>query len=461
MKTTFKFCLSILITSAVLVSCVTAQGDTDRQFRRDSGTLVNSALQYANTGHIEEALGKLDEAFRLSNLNPYEKSTIYQMMGQYNYELDRLDASMTAFENAIDAGGLLPSEKNKIEVVIAQILVGKGQYRDGAERLETYLNSGGTQKPQYMDLLVSAWFQAEDYERALPWAKRWHEEANPKERKQFDLLNYLYSQLKLHDEQLKNIDDMIKRWPNDQLLWLEKASVLSNSGQEKEAYYVHAEMYERGLFKKKGEIRNLLYYHDYYGDILSAALLLENELKSGILEEDVENLVLLSLFNRDLGKIELSRTAFNKAIEISGEDRATSRRRSYEQNKSKYGGYLRKPLLISTITPKPGDPGFNLSQTTRNRGNFKITVSDRDAQPLVRVPPITPQTATQPGHCKLRFDVSPQGQPFNIQTLSCSDKIFRTPAIQSVSKWKYNPKIVDGEALGRHGVETKVQFQVK
>jgi len=461
MKTTFKFCLSILITSAVLVSCVTAQGDTDRQFRRDSGTLVNSALQYANTGHIEEALGKLDEAFRLSNLNPYEKSTIYQMMGQYNYELDRLDASMTAFENAIDAGGLLPSEKNKIEVVIAQILVGKGQYRDGAERLETYLNSGGTQQPQYMDLLVSAWFQAEDYERALPWAKRWHEEANPKERKQFDLLNYLYSQLKLHDEQLKNIDDMIKRWPNDQLLWLEKASVLSNSGQEKEAYYVHAEMYERGLFKKKGEIRNLLYYHDYYGDILSAALLLENELKSGILEEDVDSLVLLSIYNRDLAKTILSQSAFNKAIEISDEQRATHIKQNYELNKSKYGGYLKKPRFRHLENSVGYLPVFNAGHGNRKQGNFKITVSDPDAQPLVRIPAQTPESATQPGHCRVRFDVSPNGQPFNIETLSCSEYLFSESAIHAVSRWKYNPKVVDGQIMPRSGVETKISFKVK
>jgi len=50
-----------------------------------------------------------------------------------------------------------------------------------------------------------------------------------------------------------------------------------------------------------------------------------------------------------------------------------------------------------------------------DRGNFKIAVSDRDAQPLVRIPPIMPTRAEKSGHCKVRFDVSPEGQPFNVE----------------------------------------------
>jgi len=49
-----------------------------------------------------------------------------------------------------------------------------------------------------------------------------------------------------------------------------------------------------------------------------------------------------------------------------------------------------------------------------DRQNFKIQVSDRDAQPLVRIPPIMPPRAEKSGHCRVRFDVSPEGAPFNV-----------------------------------------------
>ncbi len=95
-----------------------------------------------------------------------------------------------------------------------------------------------------------------------------------------------------------------------------------------------------------------------------------------------------------------------------------------------------------------------------DRQNFKIAVSDRDAQPLVRIPPIMPPRAEKSGHCKVRFDVSPQGQPFNVAATYCSSNVFKRASVKSVEKWKYNPKIVDGRTVSRKGVESQITFQL-
>lgn len=95
-----------------------------------------------------------------------------------------------------------------------------------------------------------------------------------------------------------------------------------------------------------------------------------------------------------------------------------------------------------------------------DRTDFKITVSDRDAQPLVRIPPIMPTRAEKSGHCRVKFDVSPEGQPFNVATTFCTQNVFERPTVKSVQKWKYNPKIVDGRAVSRSGVENKVTYQL-
>lgn len=95
--------------------------------------------------------------------------------------------------------------------------------------------------------------------------------------------------------------------------------------------------------------------------------------------------------------------------------------------------------------------------------NFKITVSDRDAQPLVRIPPIFPPRFSQgdnSGYCTVRFDVSPEGAPFNVQTLVCTSSQLKSATVKSVQKWKYNPKIVDGRAVSRTGVESKIRFDL-
>ncbi|GLQ19898.1 energy transducer TonB [Algimonas porphyrae] len=97
---------------------------------------------------------------------------------------------------------------------------------------------------------------------------------------------------------------------------------------------------------------------------------------------------------------------------------------------------------------------------TIDRSQFQIAVSDRDAQPLVRIPPQMPARAEKSGHCRMRFDVSPEGQPFNIQATYCTQDLFRRNSVRSVERWKYNPKIQDGRPIGRKGVETKITFQL-
>lgn len=95
-----------------------------------------------------------------------------------------------------------------------------------------------------------------------------------------------------------------------------------------------------------------------------------------------------------------------------------------------------------------------------DRQNFKIAVSDRDAQPLVRIPPIMPPRAEKSGHCKVRFDVSAQGAPFNVIATYCSSSVFKRPSIKSVQKWKYNPKIMNGRTVSRTGVESQITFRL-
>ena len=97
---------------------------------------------------------------------------------------------------------------------------------------------------------------------------------------------------------------------------------------------------------------------------------------------------------------------------------------------------------------------------TIDRKNFKIAVSDRDAQPLVRIPPIMPPRAEKSGHCRVKFDVSPEGAPFNVITTFCTQRLFERATIKSVQRWKYNPKIVDGRAVARNGVENKVTYRL-
>lgn len=90
--------------------------------------------------------------------------------------------------------------------------------------------------------------------------------------------------------------------------------------------------------------------------------------------------------------------------------------------------------------------------------------ADRDAQPLVRIPPIFSQAALQgnkSGHCVLKFDVSKVGTPKNIRVGYCTDERFRDSSIRSLEKWKYNPAIRDQKAVERKDVVTNIRYVIQ
>lgn len=109
---------------------------------------------------------------------------------------------------------------------------------------------------------------------------------------------------------------------------------------------------------------------------------------------------------------------------------------------------------LVTTPPVPPMPDVNWTKAS-------FTVSDKDATPVRRTPPRMPRKFAEgnnSGHCKVRFDVSPQGSPFNVTITYCSNPVLQKPTVQSVLKWKFTPKKMGGEVVAMHGVENKVSY---
>ena len=90
---------------------------------------------------------------------------------------------------------------------------------------------------------------------------------------------------------------------------------------------------------------------------------------------------------------------------------------------------------------------------------------DRDAQPLVRIPPQYPDRCqTRAGEREtvvVEFDVTPDGTTTNIRVIDSTNSCFNREAIRSVERWKYQPKIVDNEPQWRRGVQQNIAFELE
>ncbi len=89
---------------------------------------------------------------------------------------------------------------------------------------------------------------------------------------------------------------------------------------------------------------------------------------------------------------------------------------------------------------------------------------DRDAQPLVRIQDPYPERcqsrAGEEERVVVQFDVTPDGQTTNIEVVDSTNSCFNRTVVRSVSRWKYQPKIVDNQAQWRRGVQTVLVYQL-
>ncbi len=289
-----------------------------RQFSSKTGEIVLKAQEFMGADQYSAAVSELQRALALPNINPYERSVINQMLGSSYYEINQYGPSINAFEAAISAGGLLPNESSALRVNIAQLLIGNEQYVRGAQMLEDWNRAGGQLKPAHVDMLVSAWVQAEQYSRALPWAQRWFNAASPKERKHYDLLNFLFSNLNMPGKQSDIVLQMINRWPDDKTLWDAWASMLMQGGREKEAFEVSKMLYLGGAYSSESDLARVVQYYSFYDMPYQAAQILEREMNAGRITQTSDKLVQLSDLLRQAREYKRAVPILEKAAASSG-----------------------------------------------------------------------------------------------------------------------------------------------
>lgn len=138
---------------------------------------------------------------------------------------------------------------------------------------------------------------------------------------------------------------------------------------------------------------------------------------------------------------------------------------------------LQRPVLDRPPPPPPAvhDSSFRPSITGQigelpdfSKTELDIAIGfnpDRDAQPVVRIPPMYPdrcESRAQPvEYVVVQFDVTPEGAVVNPRVVNSSNSCFERAAMQSVSRWKYQPKVEGGQPKPRFGVQTQITFQLK
>jgi len=91
--------------------------------------------------------------------------------------------------------------------------------------------------------------------------------------------------------------------------------------------------------------------------------------------------------------------------------------------------------------------------------------TDADVLPIVKVPPQYPRRATQrgiEGWVLVEFTITATGAVINPILIDADPPgIFNRSAMRTIVKWKYKPRILNGKAVARPGVQHLITFELE
>jgi protein TonB len=118
-------------------------------------------------------------------------------------------------------------------------------------------------------------------------------------------------------------------------------------------------------------------------------------------------------------------------------------------------------LTVAAPTPTASMSGLFGLEGLALRASFGGTMQDGDYLPVVKVEPVYPSRALArrlEGWVLLRFTVTGSGAVRDIEVVESSDTIFESSAIDAAGRFKYRPRIIDGQPIEVRGVLHRVSF---
>jgi protein TonB len=166
------------------------------------------------------------------------------------------------------------------------------------------------------------------------------------------------------------------------------------------------------------------------------------------------------------------RTGAIDFVRLKRESDLQTRKRQLPEKQQKKAEPPPPPDLNMAKAQRPDASGVSIAVPSMNANlsmagglNLGAAPADTEATPILRVPPIYPPRAQErgiTGWVLVEFTITPTGavkDPVVVDSEPSS--IFNRAALRSIRKWKYKPKIVDGVAVERSGIQTQLTFELE
>ena len=102
--------------------------------------------------------------------------------------------------------------------------------------------------------------------------------------------------------------------------------------------------------------------------------------------------------------------------------------------------------------------------TSMSIGGIGFAVTDGEYLPIVKVAPVYPSRALTrglEGYVIVEFTVTRAGTVRDVSVVESTSALFERAATEAALKFKYKPRVIDGEAVEVPGVRNKISFEIR
>lgn len=299
----------LFVSGAIVLAANPASAQTSQQAERETrrtpalrATVYDQlarAQETADNGDVPGALTILDEVnAKSSSMNSYERAMLFNFYGFIYYSQDDLPNTIASFKQAVAQSPIPVSFEQTALYSLAQLSMAQGEYNEVIRYLERWesLNNGIIPPKNYI-LKAQALYQNKAYEKAayyIETAIKGHEDEGylPDE-------NWLVLQRAIYFEmqapqKVKDIIIKLIRLYDQPKYWIQLAGMYGELEQEDKQLATMEIAYQRGFVTSASDTFNLAQLYYYHGAPYKGAKIMEQAIKTGLLQENLRNFKFLA-----------------------------------------------------------------------------------------------------------------------------------------------------------------------
>jgi tetratricopeptide (TPR) repeat protein len=242
----------------------------------------------------QEALAGLDRLRPRVEHKPHEHALLLQTYGYLHARQAQYPQAIAVLQQCLELAALPEDASQQTLYLLAQLQLATADYQAAAASLERWFRQEQQPAPAAHALAGTAYAYTKRYPAAVKHLRKAIALAPDPDRNWYRQLLAVYYESGQFQAAAKLLEQLITQSAGDKDYWLQLSGVYRELGNNEQSLAVMELAYLRGLLTEEAELVNLGRYYLYMGMPYKAGQLLEQALREGSIDPDIENWRLLN-----------------------------------------------------------------------------------------------------------------------------------------------------------------------